>query len=501
MKQFGFFQKNKSKLIRYLLNLCAILAVWGNLLRRNYNSDTVFHMLEWIADVVTHLEDGRYINALSDYILLKLGIRTTDNIGITMLITFVILALAATLIQVVFEKWEPRGILLKLAFNVGISLAFFNVFFAEVLMFNDVCVYFALAYTLSAAGCLFYTHKKYVRALILLMLGVCTYQNAAVFAALVLVFYFLLEHEFKWSVKAILDELLVLISTFGMGLLNFLSIRLVAYLGVTGGIRKDMGGGNLIDNIKVAFSSLVLLEKSANGILPGIYLPLIFSVFTIFISTLILIKANKYQEILFYMMVIFGSLLMLFVIPMTYSEFRFPPRLSFLFYMRQGIMGAVFLYIADKYQISLPIGGADIRNPISVCIVLYAFIHCIFIGFITTDRFVSNTLDEVYSRELVREIEKYEEETGKTVKYLGTHNDDYSIAGYDEVTFKTDQINERVIGQATYSIIEVITGRHFDFVYMPDEIYDEYFAGHDWDYLDFDEQLVIKDDTAYWCIY
>ena len=114
---------------------------------------------------------------------------------------------------------------------------------------------------------------------------------------------------------------------------------------------------------------------------------------------------------------------------------------------------------------------------------------------------MSNTLDEVYVNMAYQKILEYEKETGITVTGLAVADDAYAPDYYEEVNYKTGQINERCLGTVTNSLVWVLTGRQFDRTPMDDEVYKEYFEGKDWDYLNLDEQLIIIGDTAYWCVF
>ena len=51
-----------------------------------------------------------------------------------------------------------------------VSLVFLNVLFAELLMFSEFCVYYAAGYLLAVYAVKEYANKKYVKAVIILIL-------------------------------------------------------------------------------------------------------------------------------------------------------------------------------------------------------------------------------------------------------------------------------------------------------------------------------------------
>jgi len=99
---------------------------------------------------------------------------------------------------------------------------------------------------------------------------------------------------------------------------------------------------------------------------------------------------------------------------------------------------------------------------------------------------------------------KYEDETGNRVSQIAYRNDACAPHYYEEVEYTSYEINERVLSQATNSLIKVITRREFENLEMTEEEFRRYFEEYedkDWEYLDLSEQLVIDRDTAYWCLF
>ena len=131
----------------------------------------------------------------------------------------------------------------------------------------------------------------------------------------------------------------------------------------------------------------------------------------------------------------------------------------------------------------------------------YLLIHLMFAEFIVSNRFVSNTLDEVYANMVYQEIMEYEEETGILVTKMAVIDDAYAPDSYEEVNYAADQINERTLGTVTNSLITVVTGRKFEIVEMNEKIYKEYFENKNWDYFDLEEQIVFENDTGDWCVF
>lgn len=143
----------------------------------------------------------------------------------------------------------------------------------------------------------------------------------------------------------------------------------------------------------------------------------------------------------------------------------------------------------------------DMKRLLTIGCAAYLVVQLLFAQFIVSNRFVSNTLDEVYVNMAYQEILKYEEETGVEVTGLAVIDDAYAPDHYEEVSYKSGQINERCLGTVTNSLVWAITKRRFEIAPMDETVYKQYFEGKDWNYLNLQEQLIIIGDTAYWCIF
>lgn len=483
--------KPKDKLMQYMLNLFMLFIFWGGLLRKSYNYDTVYHMVVDDADVMTRIRGGRYGAALIDYVLLKLGLRTTTNISLTILFTLIILAVAMLGIQSLFVRLQPDDKWAGVGFYCGLNLVFLNVLFAESLMFSEYSIYFALAYLAAAAGVICFSRRRYLLMFLMYLLAVSFYQNAVVLAAVLTAFYICLDEKMVLSPRAVIMEMAAVASCMAVGALDLLSIRLLERFNIIPASGKVSGMGDMVGKLSEAAGNFISLNRDAAGIMPRLWLPLLFT-FVIWITIIYSrIKEHKLSSALFLLIVWLGSNALLYVIPLASMEFYCPPRLSFLFFMVQGLLLVSSYAVSDKaFHAFLGVAG-----------VLYMLLHLFFAGFIVSDHFVSNALDEAYINMLYTEIMKYEAETGIEVTRLAVMKDAYSPSSYEQISYVSGQINERTIDAVPVSIIQVVTGRQLEKVDMPAEIRDKYFKDKDWESFDLDEQLVIEDDTAYWCIF
>ena len=484
------WKKYQALLQRYGFNLLMVLAFWGGMIRKSFNCDTLSHEFVEGADIMVRIIGGRYVVALIDFLLLKLwNIRTTTNISVTMIITFLILAIVMMEIQNIFVRWLPDTWWGKIVFFCGLNLMFLNVLFAEPLMFGEYSVYYAIAYFTAAVGVKCFAGHKFFSMLIMYAIAVFTYQNAVIFAAVITAFYVFLDEDMRLSQKAVVREIAGVSVCMGMGVLNYLCLWILDRMGIVSS-SKEAVTGNLGRRIGEAVNHFINLNRNCGGIMPDIWLPLLFTAVIWVLVVYSCIKEQKLSELLFMLLVWLGCNMVLYVIPVVQGTPP-PPRLIFCFFGVQGfLLVSAYVVCQDSLRGILVWGGC-----------LYLTAHLLFSNFIVTNHFVSNTLDKVYAKMVYDKILEYEDETGNYVTKLAVVRDINASFYYDDVSYKLDQINERTYGYAPFSLMYAVTGRRFEAAEMPKSITQKYFYKKNWDYIDLNEQLVIEGDTAYWCIF
>lgn len=484
--------KVKEKADQYLINLTLLMLTWGGLYRGGFNNDTVLHMVSQKADITVRLECGRFLDALFDWILYKLGLSTTTNTGLSVIAGLLFLAASLCIVQELFCHWvKTETFFEKLSFYAVTGLLFINGLFSEYLMFSELAVWFGVSYFVATLGIRLFTEKKYIRALILFFLSTLFYQVAVVYAAILLSVWIFMENDGHITLKTVREELLCGILTFGSGVLNILSTDLAIRIGVISTVTKSAEFSVTFDKLKECFSNLAMLLRNGKGLLPTVWLPLLVLLFSCGVTLYELVKKKNKGAVLYYVLLVPAVFAMIYVIPLAQIAVYLPPRIVAPFYTVQSML------------LLLAFACASGRIKELACYVCcgYLVVQIIFGNVIVANRYVSNTLDKVYINMVYEKIVEYEEETGIEVKKFAVATDAYSPFHYDEVYYKTDQINEKIMGTATNSLMQVETGRVFEKVPMDEAIYEEFFAGKDWKYFDASEQLIIRDDTAYLVVF
>ena len=498
--------KHKEKLIAFIESFFVLTALFGGLLRRAFNADTITYMVYAKDDADVRIRAGRYVIALFDVIFYRLGIKTTDFMPLAILLSMVALALTVVVLLGIFNQFNSKDrILFSVGFSLALGLGFYNVLFAEYFMFTEVTIFYTVGFFVAAVGVRSYvsSNSGKIIAYLLFVLAACTYQYTVVFAAIVLAFYYMLLNDFKWSKKAVIEELLGVALPMSTGIICMFSIKVVGQIYPDLASVKPYSDEHVIDKIGGVINSIGMFLKDSYSLLPGKFIPAFVLLASISVCIYLIIKTKGWQGVLFFAVVCLGCLVLMLVIPMLGTGFNFPPRMSFCLYLVQGLIIITIMSLLGSSISGLSDNTREILFKATTYLVMgYVWIQMLGCSFITSGRYVSNTLDKNYSQIILKEIEKYEEKTGITVTKLGTCTDAYAPTFYEESRVHYGQINERVIGQATRTLIEAMWGRRFEGADgVPADVYEEYFAGKNWDYFDVNEQLVIVDDTAYLCVY
>ncbi len=486
-------RKIKAFANRYMVNVSVLILAWGGMLRRSFNCDTLTHMLYTEEDIVIMMQHGRYLTALQDWLLYQVGLSTVTHTGVTAMAEILLLAFAAGIVQHCFEKkiGKPSGVYEKLAWISITALLFVNVLFAESFMFGECALMFGMAYLLASAGIWAFTEKKYPLALLFFFLSTMEYQAAVIYAAIILSAWIFIENECIITRKTVIQEIVCGCITVGSGVLNIISLSLLAKLGLVAEAGRSASIGNIAQKAGICLRDFGQILINSRGLLPKIGLPLIVLCMGAAVTLGKFAKERKWKQAGYYLLLAAAMFAMVYILSMTQYDTRTYPRFICTFYVAQAMLLLLAFWCASTKG----------RELLCYICCGYLLIQILFCNIIVSNHMVSNTLDKTYAMMVYEKIMEYEKETGESVKKLAVANDIDCPFSYNNVYYKTDQINERALGTVTNTLVNVVSGRYFEKVPMDEGIFQTYFEGKDWDYFDASQQLVIIGDTAYWVIF
>lgn len=502
VKEFVAQQKNTFQL--FFTNIIILLVFWGGLAHDQYNADTVYYRFqETGAAINVRLEEGRYLLALMNYVLPQFGINVANRIGITVLCNIILFGIALSIMYFLVSPERKINYFLVLC----VDLVFVNVFASEMFMFAETLFGFGFGYLFSALAVWCFSKKRYLNFILCLIIGVCFYQYTIIIAAILLLF--VVGREEKWHLsfaafrKSFWGSAVCLI----IGFLNMESTKVLAYLGILSKeevLNEQQISLDISDKLFSIVRDTYFVLYDAKGLLMGAGIPFIVSIVTVGLILIYVIRSRNWNRLLYVLLLSIACFVLWIILPLVRDTYNNPPRMSFSFFMIQGLF-LVLAYSLWGEKTTTAETEASYNNTgvcfINLLVMLYVLVQLLSVQNIVNNRYVSKTLDETYARLMYQRILEYEDKNGINVTKLAVCNDQNEAEYYSEVGATLDSINERILGKASWSIVCNISGRNFENVSMDPEVYSSHFEGKDWDHFDLEQQLVIQNDTAYWCIY
>ncbi|MDY3108800.1 MAG: hypothetical protein SOW50_01635 [Lachnospiraceae bacterium] len=496
----NMYRKYQDVILVLGINLVILLIFWGGLLHNQYNADTIYYLFQSPKDAyMFRLEEGRFVLAFLYWFLPSIGINVASRISVTTFFNLLMFAIAITINY--FALVEDKKLdYLKL---LCVDLVCINVFFAELLMFAETL--FGVAYIFAALAVWCYWKKKHIGFVLSVLLAVSTYQYTAIYIAIILLFVVGFRFAFKICKESVRESFLITVFCLLAGVLNVVCIRLLGRVGILPAdeVQKESEmGGDLAEKIASSFLDTVDILRDCKELLMGQWIFLLVSALIGFCIIGLCMQCRDWNRLGYFILLFVVTLGLRLVIPCTRVEFDNPPRFAFSYFLVQGLFLLTVLYLLNHYENKLsPVKIEWGKRLVKGVVILYVMVQLLSVQNIVINKYASKAIDETFVRLMYQRVQEYETETGITVTKFASVNDVSIREAYEEVGATAYSVNERVLGKATWSIVQAVTEREFERVPMDQEVYEKYFAGKNWDYLNLDEQLVILDDTAYWCIY
>lgn len=529
-------------LVQWLFNTIGMLMFWSGFFRPGFGADTVGQAYKPLINIDAAFQYGRYLTYALDIIAYRLGYRMDKQYKSTYLIFILMLALTVTIIQKIFSGFffdSERGqhisgksiisdadnwVYVFSLWSLSL-LPIANVLFSEMYMFPENMIAYSLCYVTASLSA-FYICKEqgkkgWVIGICLLATSCMFYQNGVIFAAILAVLYFYLDYWHNSLGNTTSEDNIIsdreAIPAFGIYfyksfsvaaaalVVGFINMKLQEFIQDTSfgkGVSKGHNFIGVYDNIKNLWYYLDTFFSTSLHMLPRIYIPLAALLLSDVIIVVILIRSRKNLQLvmaLFTQIVMFG---LACGIPLLMEEIEFAPRLIFILYEVLAAIAVMTIILIPQLN-DQGLLGRGIRWSYSAFCILFVLIQMFFATQIAENHYLSNRQDLIFASLVHQKIQKYEKESGIRVNNIATVNDTVCTRYYDDIYYTWGQINERVIGMTTFSLLRYTTVDDHDFqqVKMDETVYNDYFKNRNWDEFDIDEQVIIIDDTLYWCVY
>lgn len=486
---------------QYIIDLVILFMAWGGYYRCTLaNSDTLIGNINPAATLEARLQNYRWLGYVGDGLSYALGYLPYEHQKLSLGLFLVVMAAALVLLQRTFS--EVLGDRLqsdraRLVFIAVTALCYVNVLIAEMFYFTETFLCFKMSMLLAMLGCWLFSRRHYASGTMVLLLAPMFYQMACVQAALVLCTLAVLEEQGAFSWRLVRKELCYILVPMGAGLLNYgtgpaiLSV-IGRFTGVEYYTAKQMADFSQIFGA-ATIGELRDLYESSLGLMMPLYLPLLFSAA---ITLAVLVSVYRRPRVLTtYLVYKVVALTMTLALQLMSDGTTFVPRVICVFYYMQAMNAMMALYCVDRERL---------RRCVHALCVGYLLVQVFFIQIIIANRGLSEYIDRSYAEQILAGIQAYEEESGIQVRTIAFHNDEHMERTYDGVYFSNSAINTRLYGDYAYSLVETVArerGLSYEWADVDPEVYEAYFAGHDWEAFDFDAQAVFVGDTLHMCVF
>ena len=379
-------------------------------------------------------------------------------------------------------------------FNSIISTAFiYSPFIIELFIFSEFTGIMCLSILFSTISVkylnMYFNNKKIYNLLLSFLFATfcaCSYQGTmGVFSSLAILFSCI---NYK-KIKCFIKEQLYIIGIYGIA--SLISLTITKIMGLE---RLEQNSFNIIKTIKGIIKGTAYLLINTSKIFPKYFFILITLIIIVFIIIDIIRKKN-YKIMLIYLYLIF-MIIAFSIAPQLLVDYH-----SIWIVPRSNICMA-FLPIAIATLVISNNSSINSYNK-AILIVITIMLVMQFIGWysIRQDHYLTNNNDKQETIEILKYIDKHNENDDIKVRKIGMAEDASITYSYKNVSTSMGDINKRgySINWVRSTIIDYYSNKKYQFI-EPNEQFKSYCSSNNWDYLN-EDLFKIENDVLYICIY
>lgn len=363
------------------------------------------------------LKDGRIVMAILVFIANVFNMPIEIWIPILLVLAVIISCISVIILRNTILSYKPAKnkwvevIVLLIAY-----CTIFNFMYLENLYFAE-CAVMALsvfAYMLSAKNIV---KRHYVRAILLAMLGVVSYQGTiGTIIVMAMLFTFLENMEREKYVKyIILDIIKTIVIMLFVAIAELLLIKGICYFtGMTGDRTQDIN--SIINNLKYILNNFMRVIINTGGMLnDGSFITLLTIVSVLATILFIMYSEKTVENLVELILIIVVALASSFIASaMSLSGFN-SARIRFTI---GALIGVLFVLMYCKSKLFEKVEAPEII--FSFLVIAYMIINIYTYFSITTQHKITNEFEKIEAERIVTEIEEYENENNIVVDKICT---------------------------------------------------------------------------------
>lgn len=491
---------NQRKIRAFVLNFIAIFLVYNALLQSHFSPDTFAEYVKEGTQYLWHISNARIVYALFHKFLYTIGLRVTVCAS---LYTFLFMLVSAWCAASISDTLcRAKGNTDEKSFflcNLAALISMINFCILEWYLFPECMFMYTLALLGATYGALAFADKntslkhKVIVSFAWLFIGINSYQAVlGWFGALVLMSV-LAQNDFY------LDR-----HTFGMGFaamcvggvnaaLNQALPKIVAAFGLVGGSERHVffSPDRFLYNAGLLYNNQKDFFKNGYYMLPDYFLfgALVLGILLLFFA----LKKDRIRRF-FAVGVALGVGYVLTMVPHLLSEH---------IWITFRTLPSVFLILSLIIISAILCGKRHTHNLSFILIFLTLLICGHNVSVIITDHMTTVHTDLAEGRAILREIEKHEKQTGNTIDELCFLRDKDMMHYYPGVTTMWQDVNPRhlTVEWEREPFIESLSGRDFTFITLSNKESEAIVQDRNWQYADYDEQIIFEENRAYIILY
>lgn len=479
------------------INFSVLFAVYAICIFSHHASpDYYCSMMYGNADI--NLQNGRFLNWFLYYTADLLGIEMEKNSVFSQFVWTVSCAVSSYWVYSAFIKEVEDTSINRLMIQLASLIMFINISLWEGWYSFPETVLFATVNLLACYGAVALFAKGYrerrigliALSYLLATVAIYGYQVYVEHYIILTAVYLLCHHRCRMDKRGIGYTLEVVGVSAWISLSTILTMSLLVRMGITRQVDRaaTFGLQQIIENLKTLWSMQHRIWSSFLGYMPAYAMP-VLGVLLLAVIVVVLTKIGVLQA-LWTGTVLLGCYVSVFLPHIVTSNIWCAPRtIVGLFCFAGGLLCLAACMITHD----------RVKWVMSCVAMLFLVVSAVQIQIISVNNIISTRIDQIQIREIQREVEAYELESGVQITTFAVGDDGSKNWSNETVEYCLYDTNLRILSVYYSDIVAInyYTGRNYTKRQMTEEEYHEYFDGRTYDHFDVDDQLRFDGDTAF----
>jgi hypothetical protein len=359
--------------------------------------------------IKAYLVDGRFFSFLFLILADKLHIPILMLMSISLFIAIVVATIAVLQLKNEISKLTELTQVQEFAVWLIAYCTIFNFMMVEIMYFPETCIMVSsiLCYIIAAR---FFTHRKYIKSLVILVIGVFCYQGTIGFFAVCCFLFSLIKNK-KIGKEVILDVCKIALMGIIASGLNLLFIKSISVaLNLTQHKVFSFSINKIKQNIIYMLTSIYPILQNNCGLFPKNLLLICIEIILLF--TLIISYNEKKDRVVNLIALTLVTIMSSFIMFVVQSGSMYTGRVHFCI---GSLIGIMFLYLYSMTNIK---NKHILKYIFLAMVIMYCVANCVNASYLVREHQKVNTLEKEECNRIGNLIEQYENENNIQIKKI-----------------------------------------------------------------------------------